>query len=175
MQALTKLTALLGLFTVASNATFVLVNPPPVVGLSQITPPCAGGTVTPSSDFTEWPTAGLDIMAMNVTELFGPTFTIKVALLEDGASFIPWYQSQSGRDGRMCIARLQPWRIEGWNETEWLGKNAVLQISEYVGNGVRNYAVKLALFLLLTCRSLHPWCLTLAYRFLSRTYIHIYR
>ncbi|KAI3322069.1 hypothetical protein HD806DRAFT_536538 [Xylariaceae sp. AK1471] len=140
MQALAKLTTFLGLFAVAANAAFVLVNPPPMPGSSQITPPCGGAAVAEDTNFTEWPTAGLDVVTTNVTENFGPTFTINVALLEDDSNFVPWYLSQSGPNGKLCISRVQPWRIQDWDEEEWLGQTAIFQMVEYVGNGVQNYA-----------------------------------
>lgn len=96
-----------------------------------------------NASFIEWPTAGLDVVATNVTERYKPTFSMYVALLEDATNFVPFYQSQSGPDGRLCIARVRPWRLQGWDEEKWVGKEAMFQIVEYVGNGVKNYAVNI--------------------------------
>ncbi|KAI8624310.1 hypothetical protein F5Y19DRAFT_480822 [Xylariaceae sp. FL1651] len=145
MRSLGKLIALLGLLANATTSAFTLTNPPAMEpdSVDENMSPCGGGTVTESSNFTEWPNAGRDIKLTNVTGT-ASTFFLNVALVEDITNFVTLYSNiPTHQTGDLCFPR-----IHGFSDENWLGKDAIFQIVQYAGNGVRNYQCSAIKFVL---------------------------
>ncbi|KAI0600068.1 hypothetical protein F4775DRAFT_89769 [Biscogniauxia sp. FL1348] len=142
MYAYTILTA--ASTATSAMATFTL-DFPQTVGTNLDTEhmaPCGGFGVTEDSAVTDWPTGGHDIGVVGVSDS-SSVFSLKVALLSDPANFTTLYPDiTTASQGDLCWPR-----IRGKADAEWIGQNAILQVSQYAGNGIYNFQCAVVRFI----------------------------
>ncbi|KAI0132409.1 hypothetical protein BJ170DRAFT_247525 [Xylariales sp. AK1849] len=124
---------LISLFLLAiATASFTLNNPMPIIITpSNTTLPCGGFNIANGTTVTQWPVNGHDV-SVSVKD-FSSFFDFKAALLSDLTNWVSLRSTITiSLSGTYCWSRIRGY-------SEWMGQDAVLQVIQYVGNGVYNY------------------------------------